>query len=261
MSNNSNGSIKDIEREIDRDRSHFSETLRALENKFSPGQLVDQALGYAKRNGGDFSDNLVRTIASNPLPTILTGIGVAWMAMSQGRSSADSQYSSDYGYGYGSSYDTDSSMSGNGSSSSMSGKLSGAKDKAKGLKGELSNSAHQMGDRASHFAGDARNSANQMRERSRQQWARTSEGARQFFEENPLAVGAAAVAIGALIGASIPASAKERELLGDKGEEVINKAKSMAEDAKHTATEAGKAGAQAAKDRAKESTSKTESTY
>lgn len=261
MSNNSrsssNGSIQDIEREIDRDRSHFNETLHALENKFSPGQLVDQALGYARRNGGDFSNNLVRTISSNPLPTILTGIGVAWMAMSQGRSSAENQQSHEYPYG--SSYDTGSSTGGNGSGASS--KVSGAKEKAKGVTGQLSNSAHQMGDRANHLTGNARNSAYEMRERSRQQWARTSEGARQFYEENPLAVGAAVIAIGALIGASIPASAKEREMFGDKGEDMVNKAKSMAEDAKQTATEAGKAGTQAAKERAKQSKPMAEETH
>lgn len=246
MSNKPNGNIKDIEREIDRDRAHFSETLSALESKFSPGQMVDQALDYARRNGGDFSDNLVKTIANNPLPTILTGIGVAWMAMSQGRANAQPDYGSHNTTG--TSYET-GSYGANGSNGSS--KLAGAKDKAKGL----GDSAHKVGDRASQLAGNARHSAEDMSARGRQQWARTSNNAVHFFQENPLAVGAAAVAIGALLGAAIPATAREKELMGSKGAQVADKAKSMAEDAKQTATEAGKAGIQAAKDRAQESRS------
>lgn len=237
---NSNGSISDIEREIDQDRSHFADTLSALENKLSPGQLVDQALGYAKKNGGDFSDNLVRTISNNPIPTILTGIGVAWMAI-QGRSNHPPGYNSSDRY-----YETGSH---NGSGS----KLSGMRDKASQLKGGLSDSVHRAGDQAHHLADGARNSAHDMSDRGRHQWERTSNSARNFFEENPLAVGAAAIAIGALIGAALPVTSRERELLGHSGEQAISRAKSMASDAKHTASEAGKAGMEAAKAKAKES--------
>lgn len=256
MSNsNSNGSIRDIERGIEQDRSHFAETLSALESRLSPGQLVDQALGYAKKNSGDFSDNLVKTISNNPIPTILTGIGVAWMAINQNRGVSNGGYSSSDSY-----YEPGSYAGGSGS------KLGGAKDKAgelkgsagakaSGMKSNMSDSAHRAGDKAHHLADQARHSAADMSDRSRQQWQRTSSGARNFFAENPLAVGAAAVAIGALIGAALPVSSREREMLGDTGEQALEKAKSMASDAKHTATEAGKAGAQAAKEKAKESKS------
>lgn len=251
---NSNGSIRDIEREIDQDRSHLSATLSALENKFSPGQIVDQVLGYAKRNGGDFSDNLVKTVANNPLPTILTGIGVAWLAVSQGRSGSRSQYEeSDF---YATGYSTDASPSGQGfaDGSSSSSKLSSTKGKASELKDHLSSSASHAGDKASHLASNARHSADAMRHRGQQQWARTSRGAQDFFAQNPLAVGAAAVAIGALIGASLPVSSREKEMLGETGERITDKAKSVAQEAKSTATEAGKAGLAAAKDKAKQST-------
>lgn len=237
---NSNGSIRDIEREIDQDRSHFADTLSALENKLSPGQLVDQALGYAKKNGGDFSDNLVRTISNNPIPTILTGIGVAWMAI-QGRSNHPPGYNSSDRY-----YETGSH---NGSGS----KLSGVRDKTNQLKGGLSDSAHRAGDKAHRIADNARNSAHGMSDRGRHQWERTAHSARNFFEENPLAVGAAAIAIGALIGAALPATSREKELLGSSGEQAINKAKSMASDVKHTASDAGRAGMQAAKEKVNES--------
>lgn len=243
MSNNPNGSIGDIEREIDEDRSHLAATLSALENKFSPGQFVDQILGYAKRNGGDFSDNLVKTVANNPLPTILTGIGVTWMALNQGRQ----------GGSYDGAYQHE--LHGDGSS-----KMSEVKDKTSGMKGSLSSSAHRAGSKASHAAsdargmvGDLRQSASAMRARRQEQWEHTSQGAREFFEQNPLVVGAAAVAAGALIGSCFRASAKEKEMLGETSEQMKEQAQSLAKEAKDTATEAGKAGMTAAKEKAKQS--------
>lgn len=234
MSNNHSGangsSIQDIEREIDRDRSHFSETLSALENKLSPGQLVDQALSYAKRNGGDFSDNLVKSVANNPIPTILTGIGVAWMALNQTSShSGDCEPNRSNGAG-------------------LSDKMSQAKNKAKGYEGQISDSAHQASDKAQDMANKARHSAQEIGARSKQQWQRTSQQAVSFFEENPLAIGAAAVAIGALIGTSVPLTSREKQSLGRAGEQMVDEAQASAESAKDTATEAGKAAAQAAKD-------------
>lgn len=254
---NSHDSIQEIERGIEKDRSHFAETLNALENKFSPGQLVDQALSYAKRNGGDFSDNLVKTISNNPIPTILTGIGVAWMALNQNRNEvhrSDGAGGSDYEPGrY---YETGSYTSS--SDSKLAGakeQASGMKDRTKatasGLKNQVSDSAHRARQKAHHMKEQARHSAAGMGERSRQQWEQTSSSARHFFSENPLAVGAAAVAIGALIGASLPVSSREKEMLGDTGEKTLDKAKSVASEAKHRATEAGKAGVQAAKETAR----------
>lgn len=250
---NSNGSIKDMEREIDQDRTHFAQTLSALEEKFSPGQIVDQALGYAKRNGGDFSNNLVKTVSNNPIPTILTGIGLAWMAVSQNRNTGGSQYRDSDSYYEPGSYAGTTSTTGSSSSSKLSGAKDGAKEKASGMKNSLSSSADHASERAHALSDNARHSARDMSDRGRQQWERTSTNARSFFQENPLAVGAAAVAIGALIGAALPVSSRERELLGSTGEQAIDRAKSMAKDAKDTATEAGKAGVQAAKDQAKQS--------
>lgn len=233
--NNSYGangsSIQDIEREIDRDRSHFSETLSALESKLSPGQLVDQALGYAKRNGSDFSDNLVRSVANNPIPTILTGIGVAWMALSQNTSHAGG-------------YSRNPSHNGAG----LSEKMHRAKDKTQGFEDQMSRTAHQTGERARDLADEARHSAHEISARGRQQWEHTSQQAVNFFEENPLAIGAAAIAIGALIGAALPLTSREKELLGSKGEQLMDQVQAKTEETKETATEAGKAVAEAAKE-------------
>ena len=59
-----------LEREIDQTRANMDRTLGALERKFSPGQLLDQAMEFARENGGEFANNLGRSVKENPVPAL-----------------------------------------------------------------------------------------------------------------------------------------------------------------------------------------------
>lgn len=65
-----------------------------------------------------------------------------------------------------------------------------------------------------------------------------------YIEENPLAVGAVALALGAAVGFAIPLTSKENEYLGEYRDQVVEKATATAQDAigtvKQMATEAQK---------------------
>ena len=74
-----------LEREIDQTRANMDRTLGALERKFSPGQLLDQAMEFARENGGEFANNLGRSVKENPVPALLTAVGIAWMVASSNR--------------------------------------------------------------------------------------------------------------------------------------------------------------------------------
>lgn len=255
---NGNGKIENIEREIDRDRAHLNETIRALENKLSPGQLVDQVWGYARRNGGDFSDNLVRTVSSNPVPVILAGIGIAWTAISQrrddspGRGMSDADYAASASYGVDPDYDSEFDFNESGSGDSLSGK---ARDKVGGLKDDLSNRMHRAGGKASGLSRNARHSAHAMGSRGRHQLNRASHDAREFMEQNPLAVGAMALAVGALVGAMLPVTAREKKMFGEKADRAVTQTRAAAEKSMDSLTRAGKEGARAAKDTLESSSS------
>ena len=66
-----------------------------------------------------------------------------------------------------------------------------------------------------------------------------------YIEENPLAVGAVALAVGAVVGLAIPLTQKENEYMGEYRDNVLEKAQTTAQDAlgtvKQMATEAQKA--------------------
>ena len=76
-------SAAEIERDVQQSRANIEHTLDAIQERLSPGQLVDQAIGYFRGGRGvDFARNLGDSIAANPIPVTLMGVGLAWMMIS-----------------------------------------------------------------------------------------------------------------------------------------------------------------------------------
>src|SRR5687768_15694464 len=177
--------------EIDRTRGEMDRTLSAIEQRLTPGQLVDQGLDYLRHSGAnEFVQNLGGTAKQNPLPVAVTAIGLAWL-MALGRQPAQQNY---------------------GSSTSASGireGMSSAKDR-------LSGSMDSMRGRA----GDVADSA-------RQQWDRARGGIDYLVNEQPFALGAIGLAIGAILGAAAPSTRAEQRVMGDAARNMTDKAKEV----------------------------------
>jgi hypothetical protein len=84
--------------------------------------------------------------------------------------------------------------------------------------------------------------ASDLSHEAREKMYRAQIGARDFAQENPLAVGAVAVAAGVGVGLMLPATRRENELLGptrsrlmDEGSRLLGEAKETAERVKDTA--------------------------
>lgn len=78
----------EIQAEIDRTRHEMDGTLSAIEQRLSPGQIIDQGMSYLRRNGGtEFVANLGEQAKQNPMPVALVGLGIAWL-MAGGKVSA-----------------------------------------------------------------------------------------------------------------------------------------------------------------------------
>ena len=74
-------SAAEIEREVRDSRADVERTLDQIQERLSPGQLIDQAVGYLRGGGGEFVRNLGDSVRSNPLPVTLVGVGLAWMML------------------------------------------------------------------------------------------------------------------------------------------------------------------------------------
>lgn len=264
---NDNRRPEEIESDIERTRADFSSTIDAIQSKLTPRELMDQAVDYAlSTTPGAFSANLVNTVRDNPVPVALIGIGVAWL-MAAGRQprvapamrrqryarrasfypEVDADYESDLGY-----YDQTAAgagTSGEGIMSRAASKTSemgrDMKDKASEVGQRISETASSVTDRVQQAGQSARvrmqetaSSAqarmNEMSQRSREQYYRTKDRVGQFADEQPLVVGALGIALGAALGALLPTTRRENELMGRTRDDLLDRAKETArEQAEH----------------------------
>jgi hypothetical protein len=81
-----------LEREIDHTRAEMGQTLGALERKLSPGQIVDEVFGVLRQHSGELAANLGQSIKQNPLPVLVTAIGIGWMMFSSNRPARRTSY-------------------------------------------------------------------------------------------------------------------------------------------------------------------------
>lgn len=80
MDISSEKSSAEIQREIEADRQRIGDRIDAIQERMSPGQLMDEAIAYAKNSGsGEYLSNLGQAMKTNPLPVALMGISLAWL--------------------------------------------------------------------------------------------------------------------------------------------------------------------------------------
>ena len=183
-----------ILKEIERTREEMDSTLTAIEHRLTPGQLVDQGIDYLRKSGAnEFVQNLAGQVKHNPLPVTLVGIGIAWL-MATGRN-------------------TDST-----------GMAQSAKDKVNQSTQAVRDRLSQAGSNLSNVAQSARQRVGEVTDNARYQVERAKDSIDYMMREQPLALGAIGVAIGAVIAAMAPRTRKEDELMGETRDRLMDQA-------------------------------------
>jgi ElaB/YqjD/DUF883 family membrane-anchored ribosome-binding protein len=195
----------DLERESSEIRADMDRTLDALERKFDPGQLLDRSLSYLREHGGEFTRSIGETVKENPVPVLLTAAGLAWLITSSigARSRAGSENFSDpY---------TDET----------------------GLKERLSERLHERADAAKRSLRESRTAASgrvaQAMNTTRARAQQAQQRARTMLDEQPLVLGALALAAGAIVGAALPTTKYENRTVGPVRNRTLEKAKAIGE--------------------------------
>ena len=70
-----------LERGIDATRADVRATLEALERRLSLDRVMELTVGRIRERGGEFAGNLTDAAAQNPVPMLLTSIGLGWMML------------------------------------------------------------------------------------------------------------------------------------------------------------------------------------
>jgi len=218
----------------------------------------------ARGAGGGFID----TIKQNPIPAALAGIGLGWLFMNARKSSSSSSYrqydsmpytySSDYTSGR--SAGTPGTHYTFGDDQGLTDKAGNAVNQAQAKASDLAqgaqNAAGQIGDQVQGTAAQTYGQAQEAVQRASGQAQETIQRASGTFtdtlQSNPIAVGAAAIALGIAAGLAIPETPQENQLMGETRDTLAQRAQETvqqtAQKVQTVAQEAVSAGKQEAQD-------------
>jgi hypothetical protein len=211
-------SSAELEREVEAQRHRVSNTIDEIQNKMSPGQLLDGVMDYTKGGSVEFAQNLGRSIKDNPLPVALVGAGLLWLMTGSGnhRSQGDG-YARSAGYQPG---DSDAWRS----DAYASGSDGGLADKAKQFGEDVSES---VGGAMSGLAGAVDEATHGVSHAAKDmigQMQRQAPKLAHVYDDQPLLGGALAFALGAAIGAALPHTRQEDEMLGKSADDLKREA-------------------------------------
>ena len=262
-----------IKAQIEETRNQMGETIDAIQERLSfaniseqVSETVNNAIESAKdtaydatigkavnfmRNVGDgvTHSDAFRTVKSNPLPFALIGVGAGLLAYqtlsksSSGRK-GNGRRLADYDRGNGESTLASASRTASGAAGRAYDGISNTAGSAiESVKDAASTAYGTVGDKLGTVYSSAGDVAHRAYERAGEVGTMAHEKYDHYLEENPLAVGAVALAVGAAVGFAIPSTHYEGKLMGDARENLVNRAQEAAgtlvDKAKQVASEAG----------------------
>lgn len=229
----------DLERKSSEIRADMDRTLDALERRFSPGMLLDRSLEYLREHGGGLTQRVGETVRNNPVPALMTAAGVIWLTASivaNRRKSDEGSYALPVQDTY--SGEQEDSSSGALDTNGERGKGNGRqKGNGRGRLRTLGRRVHDRVEATRERIRSSRHAAgNKMSERLHGAMDATRERARNaqdrmysVVDDQPLVMGALAVAVGAVIGALLPVTEYENRAVGPLRDRTLAKAKQAGE--------------------------------
>jgi hypothetical protein len=233
----------EIRTEIEETRLEMGGTLHELGDRLEPGHLVNQAkenvreatIGRVEDTAKGMSDMVMETIRRNPIPAAMAGAGLAllWANRSNGHDGNGRMSDRRYGayYGSGATYVQGYEPQGPGIGDRARDAASTVGDTVGQVGEKVGRTVGGVGDTVGRTAGDVGQNVGQGIGQMGNQLDR-------WMQSSPLALGAIAVGAGALIGAILPETPQEREMLSDAGLKVGQAMRDTVDNASMKAEEA-----------------------
>ncbi len=250
-----------LKADIEDSRAEIGQTINEIQERLSPEHLMDQVketvreatigkvervmdrvsdtisnvtepamdmMGRAGEKLKETGSSVTNIVQQNPIPCALIGLGLGMFIVNRirnadGRTSRSRAYQPEFEAGTAIPRHAASGM----------GRQSG------GTYGEYAGAAREYGasairqvkDSANEFAHGAAERVSDLGHQAREGAMRAGRTFQQFTQDNPLAVGAAAVAVGAVVGLALPSTRIEHEYMGEASEKLVDKAQQVARDA------------------------------
>lgn len=263
--------LEELRLELARTRAQMSETVYAIQERMSPQYMREQATSQARDTARQAGSSITETIKNNPVPAALTGVGLVglgWLAASGSSSGSSGRqdyressryYGSTGGYGSTERYDSIERYGSSGVYGSTEESPYPAYSEGREAEGS---SGGSRGEQARETAGQAREKAGQVGsqiqdrargtgEQAQQQAQRAKGGFQRTLQENPLALGALAVGLGAAVGFSLPGTSKEDEVMGETRDSLVERGKQAAREQRQSAQRVLEEGRRSAEEEAR----------
>lgn len=197
------------------------------------GDVVSNA-GDMVGNAGEFAvdagTGLWETVRRNPIPAALAGISLGWLFMNASGNDEERYRYGEYGsspdfrrgrYGYGYDYDAGGYDSSD----------EGIKAKVGDVAGQARESVSSAADAARSQVEHVGEQLSDLTDQAQYRFRRAPGQLERMVQENPLAVGAGALALGVAVGMALPETDRERELMGGARDKVMQRAQGVVEQA------------------------------
>jgi ElaB/YqjD/DUF883 family membrane-anchored ribosome-binding protein len=198
-----------IEQRIDATRADMRATLEALERRWSVDRLIDVTVGRIRERGGEFAGNLTDAATQNPVPLLLTGIGLGWMILTS-RRGARSDYSRPAAHERTAHLRERAAHAADTVHGAMESTRESVKHAAESSRETLEQTAESLRSGASRAAAATRDQVDHARARMD-----------RLLDEQPLMLGAFGLVAGAIIGALLPTSEHEDRWFGEARDKAL----------------------------------------
>ena len=221
--------LTQIEREAAAERQKLAGSLDALSAAISPDNVKQHAAVMAETYGGDLGRQAWGAARQNPAAFALVGAGLSLLFTGTGsRAELRSPNPATVPPAQAlKGFDARVAVADAEIKEEMTGMMEqNTQPRAAWLRAKLNDGLDALPASARARVLDARKSALDAQEKVEIQARKTAHKSQTFMHDQPLAVGAIAVGLGALIGALLPSTRREDDLLGERRDAVMAAAKS-----------------------------------
>lgn len=230
---------KDIETdahltEADATRARIAATLDDLSDRLNPRNLVSKAMNDMQHRSTEALDGATRIVRENPVAISIIGLSIGLLMLGKNLKSRD--YDA-YGDVYGDDDLPERESRVHRSWTAVRERADDARERAGELRATAAERAAHAREAATERWEDLKETSAEYAARAKARAAEARQRASDSFDENPLAGALLGLAAGVALGALLPRTRQEDELLGETRDRLAERAK----DAAKAATDAGKA--------------------
>ena len=231
-----------IRAEIEKTRERLGETVEALGAQLNPshlkqrvkdsvreatiGKVQDMANNTRERIAGT-GRGLAQTIRENPLPAAMAAAGIGWLLLSSRDQRSTSRFTSgepdEFAIPDESYHATGIRGGARNVADNVNERAHDLKERASDLTERAQEATHRVVERAKETGDRVADRADEAMHRVRERARVTAHRVENQFEENPMGIGAVALALGLAIGLSVPSTRREAALLGDARDRLVDK--------------------------------------